>query len=70
MWTDAKGKFYYTQYADGGAIGTVGTASAALSDCQPIVHNGAVIWYVTQKSVPVFYKLDLSSHKISEVKAK
>ncbi|MCM1103436.1 MAG: hypothetical protein NC409_04960 [Clostridium sp.] len=58
MWTDARGTFYYTRYTDGGGIGAIGTADAALSDCQPICHNGEVIWYVTSNSAPVFYKLD------------
>lgn len=61
MWTDAAGTFYYTRYADGGTIGAVSTADAALSDCQPILHNGAVVWYVTTNSAPVFYKLDASA---------
>ena len=58
MWTDANGVFYYARYADGGTIGVIGTADAALSDCQPICHNGEVIWYVTANSTPVFYRLD------------
>ncbi len=58
MWTDINGIFYYTRYADGGVIGTVNTADAALSDCQPICHNGEVLWYVTANTTPVFYKLD------------
>lgn len=58
MWTDINGNFYYTQYADGGIIGAVNTATATLSDCQPICHNGEVLWYVTSNSAPVFYKID------------
>lgn len=58
MWMDVNGNFYYTRYADGGVTGTVGTAGAALSDCQPICHNGEVIWYVTMGGAPVFYRLD------------
>ncbi len=58
MWTDINGSFCYTRYADGGTIGTVNTADAALSDCQPICHNGEVLWYVTSNSTPVFYKID------------
>ena len=58
MWTDADGTFYYTSYTDDGSIGAIATADAALSDCQPIVHNGELVWYVTTNSAPVFYKLD------------
>lgn len=57
MWTDVSGAFHYTRYADGGVIGAIGTANAALSDCQPICHNGEVVWYVTNNSVPTFYKI-------------
>lgn len=61
MWTDAVGTFYYTRYADGGTIGAIATADAALSDCQPTVHNGEVVWYVTDNSIPTFYRLDAST---------
>ncbi len=70
MWTDSKNKFYYAKYEDGGTIGTVITANASLSDCQPILHNGEIVWYVTQKSVPIFYRLEVSSGNISKVVAK
>lgn len=61
MWTDAAGTFYYTRYADGGTIGALATANAALSDCQPILHNGEVVWYVTTNSVPTFYRINAAS---------
>lgn len=58
MWTDVNGAFYYTRYADGGVVGTINTADAALSDCQPICYNGEVLWYVTSNTSPIFYKID------------
>ncbi|HBV82950.1 MAG: hypothetical protein OSJ73_13700 [Lachnospiraceae bacterium] len=58
MWTDVNGAFYYTRYADGGVVGTISTADAALSDCQPICYNGEVLWYVTSNTSPIFYKID------------
>lgn len=61
MWTDVNGAFHYAAYADGGAIGAIGTADAALSDCQPICHNGEIVWYVTNYSVPTFYKIGADS---------
>lgn len=62
MWTDVAGTFYYTKYVSGGASkDIIGTANAALSDCQPILHNGELVWYVTANSVPVFYRLDAAS---------
>ena len=39
----------------------------SLSDCQPIIYNNKIIWYVTNDSKPVFYTLDetgLSTHKL------
>ncbi|MDE6589646.1 MAG: hypothetical protein K2K53_04725 [Oscillospiraceae bacterium] len=57
-------KVYYAQYKPTGGIGTVRDAvkvsacDAELSDCQPIVWNGKVVWYVTDNSVPMFYVLD------------
>ncbi|MDE7266054.1 MAG: BspA family leucine-rich repeat surface protein, partial [Lachnospiraceae bacterium] len=70
MWTDSKGVFNYTRYADGGTTSTISIADAALSDCQPILHNGALVWYVTINSVPAFFTLDVSSSEISWVWAK
>lgn len=71
MWTNnAKNKFYYAKYEDGGTIGTVTTASASLSDCQPILYNKEIVWYVTQNSVPTFYRLEVSSGNISKTVAK
>ncbi len=61
MWTDTAGTFYYTRYTDGGSIGAIATADAALSDCQPVLHNGEIVWYVTTNSTPTFYKLDAST---------
>lgn len=29
-----------------------------LSDCVPVLQNGTVVWYVTENSVPVFYRLN------------
>ena len=43
----------------GELIGQVQTLSAPLSDCQPVVRNSVLTWYVTRnQSAPVFYQLD------------
>ena len=34
-------------------------SNGKLSDCQPIVSNGSVMWYVTSNSASVFYSIDL-----------
>lgn len=49
----------YVVYASDGTRTAVKTApSVPLSDCQPIVYNGKVVWYVTNNSAPTFYALD------------
>lgn len=50
-------KIVYARYSNGGAE-TLQTADAQLSDCQPIIFNGKVTWYVTNNSAPIFYTLD------------
>ena len=54
---------YYRTYAEGGAVGPLKTATAPMSDCQPILFNGKVTWYVTDNSAPTFYQLDASGLK-------
>ncbi len=63
MWNGKSGytandTLYYTAYTANGASGGVKTATAPLSDCQPINHNGKAVWYVTNNSAPTFYALD------------
>lgn len=59
MWTDMAGNFYYARYADGGTVGAIGTAGVTLlSDCQPVLHNGELVWYATSYSGPMFFKID------------
>ncbi|MBO4330645.1 MAG: S-layer homology domain-containing protein [Oscillospiraceae bacterium] len=49
---------YYTAYRADGSFGSVMTAEdAPLSDCRPIVYNGNLVWYVTERSAPTFYVL-------------
>lgn len=49
----------------GQLIGQPGTAQGALSDCQPILLDGRVVWYVTSESAPVFYSMDPASGAIT-----
>lgn len=51
---------YYAPYDANGRAGAIKTATAALSDCVPIQHNGKFVWYVTDNSAPTFYTLDAS----------
>lgn len=60
----------YTTYSADGSIGTVQTvAGATVSDCQPIVYNGKVVWYTTRNTAPVFYTLDGSGLKAVKANA-
>ena len=43
---------------NGDPLGSVHTASGALSDCQPVLFGGSAVWYVTQNSAPVFCRVD------------
>ena len=43
---------------EGKLQGQVREVSGKISDCQPIVVNGKVVWYVTNSSKPVFYALN------------
>ena len=53
-----KRELAYVRYDSNGNVGQVKTTSGALSDCQPIMHDGKIVWYVTEDSSPVFYTLD------------
>lgn len=37
------------------------SANAKLSDCQPILANGKVVWYYTDNSMPVFCRINVSN---------
>ncbi len=55
---------YYVAYQADGSFGGVQTAdSAPLSDCQPIIFGGNVVWYVTDGSQPTFYVLNAAGVK-------
>ena len=60
LWNDASGALCYTTYSVDGSVGSTQTASGLLSDCQPISHDGKMVWYTTNSSALVFYTLDES----------
>lgn len=57
---DKRNTLYYLTYSADGTPGPIQTATAPLSDCQPIYYNGKVVWYTTNDSAPTFYTLDNS----------
>ena len=45
----------------GEAISEIYSDEGVLSDCVPIVSGNSILWYMTDESYPVFYKIDLSA---------
>ena len=52
------GVFCYVKYDDEGNLTTTQSVNGSLSDCQPIIYNGKITWYVTDNTKPTFYILD------------
>ena len=62
LFWEVKGQLNYVFLdEEGDMIGEIMSADAALSDCKPVFADGAVYWYCTQNSAPVFYRIDLDS---------
>lgn len=54
-------------YDNNGNVNFIGSTDGQLSDCQPIIYNGKVTWYVTNNSAPTFYTFDgnrLETHRL------
>lgn len=66
---EGSGTMYYASYSENGTVSAAKTAKGMASDCEPIVHNGKVVWYVTQESIPTFYILDASGVKAVQATA-
>lgn len=66
LWQSGDETISYTTYDANGQTGTVQTGSGRLSDCQPILYNGKVVWFVgftdyeDDGTPPTFYTLDAS----------
>ena len=54
------GKIFIARYGSGGVEAT-SSVEGRLSDCQPIIYNGKIVWYVTENTAPEFYIFDGSS---------
>lgn len=66
LWT-VKGQLNYVLLDnDGTQNGNIMTAEASLSDCKPVYAGGAVYWYCTNNSGPIFYRIDMKSPKTVE----
>lgn len=60
---EGNGTMHYASYSENGTVSAVKTVKGMASDCESIMHNGKVVWYVTQESIPTFYILDASGVK-------
>lgn len=52
---------------EGNALGEVQTKTGDLSDCQPILLDNKVTWYVTDSGKPCFYSLEPSTGELTAV---
>ncbi len=60
MWMANSKLNYVFLDGKGNTTSSIYKVDGAMSDCQPIVSGGKVIWYVTDFSTPVFYSIDSS----------
>ena len=60
MWTIKNDNTVYYAYIDenGNLISDISTMSGQLSDCEPIVYNGMVLWYVCSNKKITFYGIN------------
>ena len=64
LW-EAQGELQYGFLDGTGKLqGTIYHASGRLSDCRPVVMEGAVWWYCTAGGGPVFYRLDPDTRQV------
>ena len=72
LWTDNTEKVFYTELDANGNYGEVYTCVGNLSDCQPVLFNGKIVWYVAIGQLKpenlVFYELD--PQNLSDIQAK
>ena len=60
MWTIKNDNTVYYAYIDGNGnlISDINTMSGQLSDCEPIVYNGMVLWYTCSNKKITFYGIN------------
>ena len=61
-WTENDVQKYCFVNGRGRLEGDVKTGTGDLSDCVPILAGGKIVWYVTDRSAPVFYELPTHDH--------
>lgn len=72
LWSDDTDKVYYTELDEKGNYGDIYECVGNLSDCQPILYNNKIVWYVAiGKQTPeniVFYEID--PNNLDDIQAK
>ena len=61
-WTENDVQKYCFLNGKGQPEGGIRTFDGQLSDCAPILVNGKAVWYVTDRSEPAFYQIDICAH--------
>lgn len=64
MWTRGADVVYYQAIdASGKLVGETMALRGEMSDCQPVVWNGSVLWYTWEGQTTTFYKIDATTRK-------
>ena len=61
-WTENDVQKYCFLDGKGRPEGQIQAYDGALSDCVPILADGKIVWYVTDRSAPVFYEIPTHVH--------
>lgn len=72
--TRQTGKVRYV-FLDGSGkkLGTIKTVDALLSDCDPMVHNGRIMWFaedISGEHAPIYYSIDAATGAFERVESK
>ena len=61
IWSEGSNVKYVFPNGNGDKLTDIYSASADLSDCQPVVGDDCVMWYVTRNSAIVMYSISLTA---------
>ncbi len=71
LWGEKNGVSYVKLDSNGNKVGSVKKIeNANLSDCQPVISNGKLVWYTYEDSETIFYSIsvsDISKYEIAKI---